>query len=299
LLEDVGVVLNYLTHEDTKGMIDSLQKYYPGVRTVIVDNGSPEHVVEKLYQYSGLYNNVSILPLKENLGFAKGNNAGIRFLREEGYSYICCSNNDIIIPGKGVLESLKSNLLDTATNAIAGPRIMGRNGRDQNPLIVNRPDALTAKMMMRKYDLDKVIKKKIVRTTRRLKKLIIKAIYKNAKRKNIITQKSDKSAKPITLNPQKQFVYALHGSFLMMGGLFFKYCSGFDEKTFLYGEEHILAEMLLLHNLKAVYVPSDYVIHKEDKTSDLLWGDKSKNMQSRYKRHSIKHWYFNYYRDLI
>lgn len=295
MLEDIGVVvLNYITHEETKEMIDSLKHHYPEVRTVIVDNGSPDYVVEKLHEYSRLYDNVSVLPLKENLGFAKGNNAGIKLLREEGYKYICCSNSDIVIPEKGVLESLKAHLIDNEA-AIAGPRVIGGRGREQNPLRINRPNPAQAKKHLRKHYLyNVIITKRVVKVTKKvkkfikikIKKLLINLFPKFIKPKNSIHEESIKS--------HTQYVYALRGAFIMLGALFFEYYDGFDERTFLYNEENILGEMLLVHHLKTIYVLEFRVYHKESKTIKLVFS-KNWKMRHRYARESAKHWYYNYY----
>lgn len=303
MLEDVGIViLNYQVHEETKEMLDSLKYYYPEIRTVIVDNGSPTTVVEKLHEYSSLYKNVSVLPLHKNLGYAKGNNAGIRLLREEGYSYICCSNSDVIIPEKGVLECLKTHLMNTTT-AIAGPRIIGINGEDQNPLRITRYNNNEAKLKMQGYNFYntvlkkhyKIIKKKANKFAGDLGNLLPKLQKQRLKSYLFKRKKTINNSVSYPDNRNSQFVYAVHGCFFMMGETFFKYYDGFDEYTFLYKEEWILAEMLFAHNLKSVYIPTFYIIHKEHKTTDYVWNRKDSNMQDRYGKQSTKYWYYNYY----
>ena len=42
------VVLNYITCNETKEFAASLHKFYPGIRTIIVDNGSDEDIVERI-----------------------------------------------------------------------------------------------------------------------------------------------------------------------------------------------------------------------------------------------------------
>jgi GT2 family glycosyltransferase len=293
MTEDVGVVvLNYINHEETKEMLDSLKKHYPLARTVIVDNGSPLSVVDKLNEYSKQYTNVSVLPLPENTGFARGNNAGIKLLKAEGYKFICCSNSDIIILEKGVLESLKINLLYNNA-AIAGPKIAGEKGGEYKPKI-NRPSMDQAKKGMRNLtiasDILLYIQKKHFKTIKKLRRYTIAIV----KKLFIINKADNKKVAENQYIKNTIDVYTLHGSFIMFGPSFFEYYEGFDEHTFLYGEEAILGEMLLIYNLKAVYVPEFQVYHKEGKTTGLTIKRKW-FLKRSYVRQSARYWYYHYY----
>jgi len=261
------------------------------VRTVIVDNGSPNTVVTKLNEYASYYQNVTVLPLDENTGFARGNNAGIRLLREEGYEFICCSNNDIIFEADGVLETLKNELKDTKA-AIAGPRIITSKGEDQNPNRIERPNQVQAEKIYNKYysfsgrikhSIPKNIRLPISHVKRKILSLLSnKTIVNNNYRSN--------------LQAERCYVYSLHGAFIMFGPVFFKHYCGFDENTFLYWEEDILGEMLLSVDCRCLYVPYLSVLHKEDKTSDYIWNKRANKMKKKYIKHSIGYWYNKYYK---
>lgn len=71
------------------------------VEFIVVDNPHPEHgpsvrfLEENLLPISGAaIPHVTILPQKENLGFAGGNNVGIAWAIEHGFDYVFFHNND-------------------------------------------------------------------------------------------------------------------------------------------------------------------------------------------------------------
>ncbi len=91
---------------------------------IVVDNassdGSPDMVAEEFPE-------VTLIRSKENLGFARGNNLGIG--RASG-SWLALVNSDVVVH-PGCLEQL-ANYLDTHSDVgLAGPRVIGRDGRLQ------------------------------------------------------------------------------------------------------------------------------------------------------------------------
>ncbi|HEV2590330.1 MAG TPA: glycosyltransferase family 2 protein [Gaiellaceae bacterium] len=89
----LGVVLNWNGGDDTLAALESLG----GIDTICVDNGSTDgsdHMVEERFP------DVELLRLGENLGFAGGNNAGIRRALERGADWVLLLNNDAALaPG--------------------------------------------------------------------------------------------------------------------------------------------------------------------------------------------------------
>jgi hypothetical protein len=85
-------------------VVSALKKLtYPRERVefVIVDNPHPTHgpsvryIEEHVMPLSGtVIPHVTLLPQKENLGFAGGNNAGVAWALEHGYDYVYFHNND-------------------------------------------------------------------------------------------------------------------------------------------------------------------------------------------------------------
>jgi hypothetical protein len=95
----VAVVLNWNGGEDTPRVLASLA----GIETICVDNGSTdgsEAEVERRFQEVELIRNGA------NLGFAGGNNVGIRRALERGADWVLLINNDAVAE-PGLTEALE------------------------------------------------------------------------------------------------------------------------------------------------------------------------------------------------
>lgn len=86
------IVLNWNNYSVTKDCLLSLEKItHPNYEVILVDNGSTDGSVEKLEkEFSG----ITFLKNKKNLGFAAGNNIGIKYALSHGADYILLLNND-------------------------------------------------------------------------------------------------------------------------------------------------------------------------------------------------------------
>ncbi len=105
------VVLTYNNLEITKACLYSLERYshYPNLELIIVDNGSSAETRSFLRSYEGsrplaAIKNVRILLNEKNMGFAAGNNAGIR---EASGDYIVLLNNDTFVTSGWVLDLIR------------------------------------------------------------------------------------------------------------------------------------------------------------------------------------------------
>ncbi len=84
------ITLNYNQAELTCALLDSIQRLsYPAIEVIVVDNHSIEDPTDLIRKRN--YSNTQILVTDENLGFAGGNNVGIRQARGE---YVLLLNND-------------------------------------------------------------------------------------------------------------------------------------------------------------------------------------------------------------
>ncbi|SHG20413.1 Glycosyl transferase family 2 [Desulfacinum infernum DSM 9756] len=89
------IVLNWNGKEDTLECLDSLSRVnYPRCRLIVVDNASSDGSVEAIRQ---AFPEVVILRNSRNLGYAGGNNVGIRYALKIGCEYLCILNNDTIV----------------------------------------------------------------------------------------------------------------------------------------------------------------------------------------------------------
>jgi GT2 family glycosyltransferase len=89
------VVLNYNGWQDTVECLTSLERLdYPNYQVVVVDNASCDGSEEKIRKR---YADVTVIQSGANLGFAGGNNVGIRHALEHGADYVWLLNNDTVV----------------------------------------------------------------------------------------------------------------------------------------------------------------------------------------------------------
>jgi GT2 family glycosyltransferase len=89
------VVLSWNGREDTLACLDSLARSeWPNTRTIVVDNGSNDETVAAV---RARFPEVTVMENGANLGFAEGNNVGLRAVCETGADYVLLLNNDTIV----------------------------------------------------------------------------------------------------------------------------------------------------------------------------------------------------------
>jgi len=77
------------------------------IETIVVDNGSIDETQEKLRGYKLQNMPFKLIRNKENLGFAEGNNIGMRDALKRGADYMLLMNNDVIVPRNLVVKLIK------------------------------------------------------------------------------------------------------------------------------------------------------------------------------------------------
>jgi len=89
------VILNWNGHADTIECVKScLKTSYPRTRVVVVDNGSSDKS-EQLLRTA--FPEIDVIQTGANLGFAGGNNVGIRHALANAADYVLLLNNDTIV----------------------------------------------------------------------------------------------------------------------------------------------------------------------------------------------------------
>lgn len=115
------VVLNWNGLEDTVRCLASLRELaYPALLTVLVDNGSSDGSADRLAE---MYPECSVIRNGRNLGYAEGNNAGIRFALAGGADYVLILNNDTRVDREAVSHLVGAAESDPSIG-IASPRIL-------------------------------------------------------------------------------------------------------------------------------------------------------------------------------
>jgi len=117
------IIVNYNGKKYLPNLFGSIFKYPPqkaGWEIIVVDNNSADG--SDLWLIKN-YPNLTLLKQEKNLGFAEGNNVGIRYAAQHGFDYVMLLNQDII-----VTENYLDRLAETAESderiAAVQPKIM-------------------------------------------------------------------------------------------------------------------------------------------------------------------------------
>ena len=114
------IIVNWNGWEDTIACLDSCAGLdYANREVIVVDNGSTNDSVERI---RGAHPDVTLLETGENLGFAGGNNVGIRAAIANGAEYVWLLNNDTTIE-PAALSALVEAMEDEPDAGIAGSKI--------------------------------------------------------------------------------------------------------------------------------------------------------------------------------
>lgn len=104
------IILNCNGKEDTLECLASVgQLDYPSYEVVVVDNGSTDDSVDAIAKQ---YADVTVLQTGENLGYAGGNNVGIRWALDQDVDFVLVLNNDTIVAKDMLSHLVKAGLLD-------------------------------------------------------------------------------------------------------------------------------------------------------------------------------------------
>ncbi len=107
LLKIAIIVLNYNGLGDTLECIDSLKRLKKNthqVEIIVVDNNSKDDSQRVLSKERG----ITLIKNKENLGYAGGNNVGIKKALDNGADFILILNNDTIVDKSFLINLVKS-----------------------------------------------------------------------------------------------------------------------------------------------------------------------------------------------
>jgi hypothetical protein len=113
----IAVVLNWRGATDTISCVMSLRAFAPQVHPIVVDNASGDGSLERIAEavpYADIVRNES------NLGYAGGNNAGIRRALAMGAEAVLILNNDIVLR-RGCVDALEQALQRHPSWGIVGP----------------------------------------------------------------------------------------------------------------------------------------------------------------------------------
>ena len=101
------VILNYCSANDVINNVNNLLSFNKPFHIVVVDNASPDGSFQRIRDYFGEKSHVDILQTGSNLGYASGNNFGIRYaMKTYDVQTIAIMNPDVVISSVEVIEKL-------------------------------------------------------------------------------------------------------------------------------------------------------------------------------------------------
>jgi GT2 family glycosyltransferase len=111
-----AIVLNYKRAEETLACVASVRKDAPDAAIIVIDNGS--HQSDLLSE--ALPGEATLLRTEHNLGYAGGNNLGIRRALADGAQQILVLNSDVVVR-RGCVRELVAALERHGDWGVAGP----------------------------------------------------------------------------------------------------------------------------------------------------------------------------------
>ena len=123
------IVLNWNGRDLTLDCLRSLAAVTtPHVRIILVDNASTDGSSDAVRQHYGA--RVTLIENAQNLGFAAGNNVGIRRALDDGADFILLLNNDTVV-APDFVEHLHKPMLSSPDIGITAPKIYYAEPKNQ------------------------------------------------------------------------------------------------------------------------------------------------------------------------
>lgn len=122
------VILNYNSYQQTSELVSHVVKCAEILIIVIVDNCSTDNSLADLQQLANRLTNVVLVQCDTNLGYAAGNNVGIRYAEEHfAPDYLMIANPDVYFEEEVVSEAISvldgNTLVQCGTVGLVAPRM--------------------------------------------------------------------------------------------------------------------------------------------------------------------------------
>lgn len=261
------ILVNWNTCDLTKQALVSVYKETVGIdfEVIVVDNNSGDASVEMIKKE---FPQVQIMENKENLGFGKANNQGLKIAQGD---YLMLLNTDVVVLD-AALNKLVSYLDQHTEVMMVGPRLLNKDLTFQHACRRMLPNPTNSFFHL--FGLTK--------------------IFKNNK---FVNEYKQYAIDPEITGPTQ----ALSGAAMMFRQQVYNEIGGFDEAFFMYGEDLDFCKRVLDKGWKTVYVSEARIIHFGGQSSDkrrvksllnfyeAMWLYYKKHF---YKKHSIVFHFF-------
>lgn len=255
--KNIGIVLlNYKNYEDTIECIESiLLQTYCYYSIIVVDNCSKNGSVEQIKKYASEKKQIYILENDENLGFAKGNNVGIKYAKDKlKCDFVFVLNSDTILNDRDTLKKLLDKYKESNDVAIINPMCCNKEGEVQIPYLICKSSIIKYSVNIGLY----------------LMGVWIKMIF------NLKSTFRKSRGNEDIINDLENNKYVIQGCAYILTPEFFKYYNQLYPNTFLYCEEMALCIYIDKVKLKTIVDTSVIIMHKEGGSSMEILKDKKK-----------------------
>lgn len=206
------VILNYNDYETTSNMLNNIKNYKSIDLIVVVDNSSKDNSYNRLKKFEN--NKIKIIKTNENLGYANGNNYGLKYLENKDIDYVIISNPDVEVSESVIIKLKKDLEKDNVT--LVSPIVIENNNISRGwKLPTFKEDLISNINYFHKYS------------------------------KKMLSYPDD------YYNNELVCVDVVHGCFFAIKYKELKKIGFFDSNTFLYYEENILGSKLKNKKLKS------------------------------------------------
>ena len=233
--ELTAVVLNWRTPDHTLSAVRALlDDDVPADRIVVLDNGSGDGSVER---FRNELPGCRLMPVDQNLGYARANNLGAAFLPADAYLFV---NSDAFVHKPGSVGRLLRALDDPAVG-IAVPRLRNEDLTIQ-PSVV--PISTPLPELVRASGLSRFVP--------------------NGLQPRLGTHWDHSESRPIQ---------AAIGAALMVRGAVWQELRGFDERRFMYAEDVDLFRRAAERGWQARFVADAEFVHLGGASTDRSWSE--------------------------
>lgn len=250
------IILHYKNLKDTIECIESLKKIAGDKKIVVVDNNSTtKKEQEEILRYTE-----DLILLKENIGFAKGNNEGCKYAIEKYKpDFLCVINSDTIVNQKDFINEIDT-LYKNYNFDILGPKILPDDSDSCNPF----------KAYKSVEDVERRIK-----YTKRLIKIYKNSVLRFLLEKYLVVKNLFRSKISNANGVKLQLDVPLHGCALIFSKKYYsKFQDIFYPNTFLFHEEEFLYLRCQQYDLISLYSPSIEIYHKEGQSLNKTFNNK-------------------------
>lgn len=240
------IVLNYNDFETTIKFLKNVEGFERIDKIVVVDNNSTDNSFEELLKYES--DKIDVIKNNQNLGYAHGNNFGMKYAQQKyNPTYFIIANPDISFE-ENTIYVMEQELKKNSKIALVAPKMIS----------INFPNELTAWKLPS----------------------LLQNITSNF---IIFTKIFGNSLRYLNIDKERtQEVEVLPGSFFMVEKVKMQEVDYFDDRTFLYFEENILAYKLKEKGYSNILINDVNYMHEHSKSID-------KNINSILKKYSILH----------